>query len=159
MFQWIKFRGGVSFEGMMQNFNCGIGMVLICKKYAAEDVLYEIESNGGHAVVIGNLEKRDGLISKIFVLSKFSVQLTSLDKERIKYICRKEPFWMQFGSVKLLKVAVMISGTGSVGLEFLLPSFSSFHLLELVKLFTVFFLSIQAVFIASLLLNGINVCN
>jgi len=58
VFQWIIYKGGVDCFEMAKTFNCGVGMVLIVRKDACDDVLKELRSYGETAEVIGVVESK-----------------------------------------------------------------------------------------------------
>jgi phosphoribosylaminoimidazole (AIR) synthetase len=57
---WVvrKKTGRISEAEMVRTFNCGIGMVLIVKKSAADDILKTIQKEDPVASVIGTIKQR-----------------------------------------------------------------------------------------------------
>lgn len=95
IFGWLKSVGRLSFKRMVQNFNCGIGMVFICEDGFTEEVLQLINEKDENALVIGKLENK--------------VEA----EEPVEYVHAFKAFEVWYGNSKLVNVAVMISGTGT----------------------------------------------
>jgi phosphoribosylformylglycinamidine cyclo-ligase len=58
IFQWLKEQGELSWEEMLQIFNCGIGLVLIVDKAEYEDVLIRLNGLKEEAWLIGDIQPR-----------------------------------------------------------------------------------------------------
>ncbi|MCF8106130.1 MAG: phosphoribosylformylglycinamidine cyclo-ligase [Desulfohalobiaceae bacterium] len=58
IFEWLQKKGGLDWEEMLQVFNCGIGMALICPKKKTGDVLQRIKAMGHEAWMIGKISAR-----------------------------------------------------------------------------------------------------
>lgn len=57
VFQWLQKEGNLSWEEMLQIFNCGIGYIIIIKDECAEDVLNQLKALNLPAWKIGSVEK------------------------------------------------------------------------------------------------------
>lgn len=55
VFAWLQKSGNVLDEEMHRTFNCGIGMVLICDKKDADEMLEMLNKSGEEAIIIGQL--------------------------------------------------------------------------------------------------------
>ncbi len=55
VFSWLQKSGNVLDEEMHRTFNCGIGMVLICDKKDADEMLAMLNAFGEEAIIIGQL--------------------------------------------------------------------------------------------------------
>ena len=58
IFEWLQQTGGLNWEEMLQIFNCGIGMALICPKRQSEDILQRIKAMGNEAWLIGKVSAK-----------------------------------------------------------------------------------------------------
>jgi phosphoribosylformylglycinamidine cyclo-ligase len=58
IFQWLKEQGELSWEEMLQIFNCGIGLALIVDKAEYEDVLIRLNGLKEEAWLIGDIQPR-----------------------------------------------------------------------------------------------------
>lgn len=58
VFEWLKHTGGLDWEEMLQIFNCGIGMALICPKRQTGDILQRIKAMDNEAWLIGKVSAR-----------------------------------------------------------------------------------------------------
>ena len=58
IFHWLKDAGGLSWDEMLQIFNCGLGMVLIVGKRDYEDVLIRLQGLKETAWLIGEVDAR-----------------------------------------------------------------------------------------------------
>lgn len=59
IFPFIKERGGISEDEMLQTFNNGIGMILIVRTKEADEILGRLRSQGEKAFVIGEIGKAE----------------------------------------------------------------------------------------------------
>ncbi len=55
IFAWLQEQGGLSWQEMLQTFNCGIGMVLVCSKRQTGDILQRLKALGQEAWLIGKV--------------------------------------------------------------------------------------------------------
>ena len=55
IFDWLQKQGGLSWPEMLQTFNCGIGMVLVCPKRQTEDILQRLKALDQEAWLIGKV--------------------------------------------------------------------------------------------------------
>lgn len=55
IFPYLQKLGNVSDEEMRRTFNCGIGMILVCDKKDADEILTILKNHGEDAAVIGQL--------------------------------------------------------------------------------------------------------
>lgn len=55
IFSYLQKLGDVSDDEMRRTFNCGIGMILVCDKEDADEVLTILKNHGEEALVIGKL--------------------------------------------------------------------------------------------------------
>lgn len=60
LFDWLKSQGGLSWQEMLQIFNCGIGYILIASPDDEEEIMRRLEALNQPAWVIGKLEKLAG---------------------------------------------------------------------------------------------------
>jgi len=58
VFSWLREQGDLSWDEMLQIFNCGIGYVLIVPSGQAEDIIDRIRALRFPAWVIGSIERR-----------------------------------------------------------------------------------------------------
>jgi len=57
VFHWLKNAGGLSWQEMLQTFNCGIGYMLVVDKDHADDILSRLQGLGETAWKIGEIVK------------------------------------------------------------------------------------------------------
>ena len=57
VFAWLKQAGALSWEQMLQTFNCGVGFILVVDREQAEDVLGRLNALHEQAWIIGTMEK------------------------------------------------------------------------------------------------------
>jgi len=58
VFQWLQRMGAVPAQEMLRTFNCGIGMVVICRADAAQMLIGELERLGERVREIGEIRTR-----------------------------------------------------------------------------------------------------
>jgi phosphoribosylformylglycinamidine cyclo-ligase len=59
LFQWLERMGAVSTNEMLRTFNCGIGMVVICRADAATALRDKLELSGERVYTLGDIRRRD----------------------------------------------------------------------------------------------------
>ncbi len=60
VFNWLQRNGGIEEQEMLRTFNCGIGMVMIAKPGAAEELIPAADSHGIDCHIIGEVTKGSG---------------------------------------------------------------------------------------------------
>jgi phosphoribosylformylglycinamidine cyclo-ligase len=60
VFHWLQRTGNLSWEEMLQVFNCGIGYVLVVKKALAEEIVQRLDALRCPAWIIGEIRERHG---------------------------------------------------------------------------------------------------
>jgi len=55
VFAWLKQNGNVNETEMLRTFNCGVGMVAVCKQDAVEDIISQLNEKGEKANLIGDI--------------------------------------------------------------------------------------------------------
>lgn len=60
VFSWLADKGGIAPHEMLRTFNCGMGMVVVASANKAEDLVKRFNDDGENAVIIGQLNERDG---------------------------------------------------------------------------------------------------
>jgi phosphoribosylformylglycinamidine cyclo-ligase len=58
VFGWLRKVGGVEEAEMLKTFNCGIGMVAVCKPDAVADISAILASHGEQVAIIGEMRER-----------------------------------------------------------------------------------------------------
>ncbi|HCF06243.1 MAG: phosphoribosylformylglycinamidine cyclo-ligase [Desulfomicrobiaceae bacterium] len=58
VFRWLRERGGLSWEEMLQIFNCGVGYVLMVKKTLAQEILDRLHALHCPGWIIGEVRER-----------------------------------------------------------------------------------------------------
>ena len=58
VFAWLQSAGQISQDAMLKTFNCGIGMIVIVGKNAAESVARTLSDEGESVVTLGQIGKR-----------------------------------------------------------------------------------------------------
>lgn len=61
IFQWLKKKGQLTAEDMLETFNMGIGLVLAVKPEDKAEVLAGLKKNGEEPVELGRIEAGDGI--------------------------------------------------------------------------------------------------
>ena len=64
VFSWLREAGGLDEAEMLRTFNCGIGMVAVVARDAADDVMRVLEAAGETPMRIGELEPGRGIKSQ-----------------------------------------------------------------------------------------------
>lgn len=59
IFKLIKKVGNVEEQEMLRTFNLGVGLTVVCKKEAAQDIINHVKENGINAYEIGMITKGD----------------------------------------------------------------------------------------------------
>jgi phosphoribosylformylglycinamidine cyclo-ligase len=60
VFRWLARQGGIAQDEMLRTFNCGIGMIAIAARNAADTVMHAFADAGERAVIVGRLVRRQG---------------------------------------------------------------------------------------------------
>ena len=60
VFNWLREQGQLSWDEMLQIFNCSIGYVLIVEPDVAEEVMSRLHAQKEPAWVIGRIDRRSG---------------------------------------------------------------------------------------------------
>ncbi len=69
VFDWIKNEGDMTWEEMLQIFNCGVGFVLIVDKESASEILGRFSAMNEKIWQIGTIEKRKSATSEQVLIS------------------------------------------------------------------------------------------
>ncbi|HWB46992.1 MAG TPA: AIR synthase-related protein, partial [Hyphomicrobiaceae bacterium] len=64
VFGWLQRAAAIDDAEMLRTFNCGIGLVLVIAKEAADAVAAQLRQQGEHPVVIGAVEPGRGVKSQ-----------------------------------------------------------------------------------------------
>ncbi|WP_029898263.1 phosphoribosylformylglycinamidine cyclo-ligase [Desulfohalovibrio reitneri] len=59
VFDWLKEQGGLSWEEMLQIFNCGLGYLMVVRPELVEDVIGRLEGTGCPAFHVGTIERAE----------------------------------------------------------------------------------------------------
>ena len=65
VFDWLRDQGDLSWEEMLQIFNCGIGYIMVVKKDMAEDVVHRLGALKYDAWIIGEIEERGDDVEQV----------------------------------------------------------------------------------------------
>ena len=57
IYNWFRKQGDLSFKEMLKIFNCGVGMILICKKNKAKNIISQLNKNKEPFFYLGNIIK------------------------------------------------------------------------------------------------------
>ena len=60
VFEWLQDTGGIAEEEMWRTFNCGVGMLLVAARGAADALVEALEANGERAWVAGEIADGKG---------------------------------------------------------------------------------------------------
>lgn len=66
VFRWLAREGDIAQDEMLRTFNCGIGMIAIAARSAADTVMQAFLDSGESAVMLGRLVRRPGASGVIF---------------------------------------------------------------------------------------------
>ncbi|NLW80839.1 MAG: phosphoribosylformylglycinamidine cyclo-ligase [Desulfovibrionales bacterium] len=58
VFDWVRAQGDLSWEEMLQIFNCGVGYIMVVKKDVAKDVVHRLGALKQDAWIIGEIAER-----------------------------------------------------------------------------------------------------
>ncbi|WP_336276891.1 phosphoribosylformylglycinamidine cyclo-ligase [Bartonella sp. CB178] len=58
VFSWIAQQGNIEEREMLRTFNCGIGIVIIVARYAIEEIVQALQTEGESVTLLGTLTKR-----------------------------------------------------------------------------------------------------
>ncbi len=67
IFKWLKEKGNLDSMDMARTFNCGIGMMIICKQEQADNIKSSLQANGETIYKIGHIEKRQENQPKVII--------------------------------------------------------------------------------------------
>ena len=62
IYKWFKEQGNISFEEMLNVFNCGIGMIIICKPEKKKKVIKKLKNKKEPFFLLGKIIKNNGKI-------------------------------------------------------------------------------------------------
>ena len=62
IYKWFKEQGNMSFEEMLKVFNCGIGMIIICKPNKQKLVIRKLKNKKEPFILLGKIVKNKGKI-------------------------------------------------------------------------------------------------
>ena len=62
IFKWFKEQGNISFEEMLKVFNCGVGMIIICRHEKKKLVIKKLKHNKEPFFLLGKIVKNKGKI-------------------------------------------------------------------------------------------------
>jgi phosphoribosylformylglycinamidine cyclo-ligase len=64
VFGWLQRAAGIDDAEMLRTFNCGLGLVLVVAKQAADAVIARLRQDGEQAIAIGAIEPGRGVKSQ-----------------------------------------------------------------------------------------------
>ncbi len=67
IFKWLKEKGNLDSMDMARTFNCGIGMMIICKQEQADNIKSSLQASGEVIYEIGYIEKRQENQPKVII--------------------------------------------------------------------------------------------
>ena len=62
IYRWFKEQGGISFDEMLKVFNCGVGMIIICKPKKKELVIKKLRNKKEPFFILGKVVRNNGKI-------------------------------------------------------------------------------------------------
>jgi len=72
VFDWVRAQGDLSWEEMLQIFNCGVGYIMVVKKDVAKDVVHRLGALKQDAWIIGEIAERVDDEEQVHVAFPFS---------------------------------------------------------------------------------------
>ena len=62
IYRWFKEQGNISFEELLKVFNCGVGMIVICKPKKKELLIKKLKNKKEPFFILGEVVKNNGRI-------------------------------------------------------------------------------------------------
>ena len=62
IYKWFKEQGDISFDEMLKVFNCGVGMIIICKTKKKELVIKKLKNKKEPFFILGKVVRNKGKI-------------------------------------------------------------------------------------------------
>ena len=62
IFQWLQDKGNIEQEEMFRTFNCGVGMIIICKPEKKELLIKKLKKKNEPFFILGKVAKKNGKI-------------------------------------------------------------------------------------------------
>jgi len=110
IFQWLAMKGNISKTEMLRTFNCGVGMCLVIKSSAVDDVIKSFKSSELLIGKIGIIEEKSREQDDVIVDNfedAISLTKTKIFPPKVKNIEVEKMIRRK------TKVAILISGSGS----------------------------------------------
>ena len=71
IYKWFKKQGNISFDEMLKVFNCGVGMVIICRPNKKKLVIKKLKNKKEPFFILGKVIKNNGKININYLKKKW----------------------------------------------------------------------------------------